>query len=59
MAVPSAQQLKIDRTFSFNRVLTQPNHYDELKDFFAKIRMGDEAQFVLLQAAADPERKPN
>jgi hypothetical protein len=59
MAVPSPTQLKIDRTFFFNRVLTQPNRYDELRDFFAKIRMGDEAQFVLHQTNADQKQKPN
>lgn len=44
-----AKRLIVQRTLEMNAVLMHPRHYPELKDFFSRVRIGDEAQAVLRQ----------
>jgi len=40
-------------------VFFQPERYDELRDFFAKVQAGDEVQIVLRQSPTADAQKAN
>jgi hypothetical protein len=46
--------VNLDRSLKFNGVFFQPDRYEELRDFFAKVQAGDELQTVVRQSPAEP-----
>jgi hypothetical protein len=44
--------VNLDRTLKFNGVFFQPDRYEELRDFFAKVQAGDELQTVVRQSSS-------
>ena len=47
--------VNLDRSLKFNGVFFQPDRYEELRDFFAKVQAGDELQTVVRQSAAEAQ----
>lgn len=47
--------LNLDRSLRFNGVFFQPDRYEELRLFFAKVQAGDELQTVVRQSSAEPQ----
>jgi transglutaminase superfamily protein len=55
-ATAAGTRVQMERSLAFNGIFFQPNHYDELKDFFNKVQAGDDQQIVL-QATASASRE--
>jgi hypothetical protein len=47
--------INLDRSLKFAGVFFQPDHYDELREFFAKVQAGDELQTVVRQSPAEAQ----
>jgi len=47
--------VNLDRSLRFNGVFFQPDRYEELRLFFAKVQAGDELQTVVRQSPAGPQ----
>jgi hypothetical protein len=45
--------VNLERDLRLSGVFFQPERYDELRDFFAKVQAGDDMQTVLRQGAAE------
>ncbi|MFI5104715.1 MAG: hypothetical protein ACHP79_07315, partial [Terriglobales bacterium] len=50
------KRLHVDRSLLFNGVFFQPDRYNDLRDFFGKVRAGDESQSVLRQGATSAQK---
>lgn len=49
--------LNLERSLRFNGVFFQPDRYEELRDFFAKVQAGDELQTVVRQSPAESQAR--
>ena len=49
--------LNLERSLRFNGVFFQPDRYEELRDFFAKVQAGDELQTVVRQSPAQSQAR--
>jgi hypothetical protein len=47
--------VNLDRSLRFNGIFFQPDRYEELRLFFAKVQAGDELQTVVRQSPAEPQ----
>jgi len=47
--------VNLDRSLRFNGVFFQPDRYEELRLFFAKVQAGDELQTVVRQSSGEPQ----
>jgi hypothetical protein len=46
----------MERTLRVNGILFQPDRYDQLRDFFAKVQAADDSQTVLRQAPVQAQK---
>src|ERR1051325_8341540 len=51
-AATTGSYVNLDRSLKFNGVFFQPDRYEELRDFFAKVQAGDELQTVVRQSSS-------
>ena len=51
-ASTAGANLNLKRSLRFNGIFFQPDRYEELRDFFAKVQAGDELQTVVRQSPA-------
>lgn len=56
---PTPTRLNTERTLLFDGVFFQPDRYEELRDFFAKVQSADDSQSVLRQAQTAEAGKTN
>jgi hypothetical protein len=47
--------VNLDRSLKFNGIFFQPDRYEELRLFFAKVQAGDELQTVVRQSSVEPQ----
>jgi uncharacterized protein DUF3857/transglutaminase superfamily protein len=55
-ASTTGSYVNLDRSLKFNGVFFQPDRYEELRDFFARVQAGDELQTVVRQSSSEAQR---
>src|SRR4029077_595900 len=58
-ASTKGKRVNLERSLKFAGVFFQPDKYEELRDFFAKVQAHDELQTVLRQNPAAEAQKSN
>jgi hypothetical protein len=58
-ASTAGKRVILERSLKFGGIYFQPDRYDELRDFFAKVQAGDELQTVLRQGPTAEAQKAN